>query len=274
MSQKPSAPRPFLDSAPALPSWLRGDGFPAKIRHLIESLFGIPKIRTLFAQAADNPRPDFFTSVLRLSGIHTEAEGVHEAIPKSGGVIVIANHPYGGADAMPLGSLCIQARRDTLILANSVAEGARGLSDWLIPLNILSEPGAGRKNLLALKRASNHVKQGGLLAVFPAGAVSYYQSDQGKILDPPWSEHIARIAIKTNTPVLPIYFKGLNPLWFQILGAKVPFFRTAAIPPAFLAMRGKTIACSAGELIAPEILAAQTKPTDYLREQTYRLAES
>lgn len=272
MSEESPEPRPFLDSAPALPSWLGGDGFPAKIRLGIETLFGIPKIRKIFTDAADNPNPDIFTSVLRLTGIHTVAPGVNEAIPQKGGVIVIANHPYGGADAMPLGSLCIKARRDTLILANSVAEGARGLSDWLIPLNILSEPGAGKKNLLALKRASNHVKDGGLLAVFPAGAVSYYQSDQGKIVDPPWSEHIARIAIKTGTPVLPIYFEGQNPLWFQVLGAKMPFFRTAAIPPAFLAMRGKTIACRAGKLIDPKTLAEQVDPTAFLREQTYSLA--
>ena len=265
----------FIDLRVALP-FLAGDGIRKFTRRRLEDLFGITGCRRVVQEAAQSESLDVFGRFLEILDIAIDAQGVKEqidTIPESTGAVVIANHPFGGADAMALGTLCLQSRPRTKILANSQVHHAPKFIDHLLPLKILGEKNATRHNLKILKSASQYVKSGGILAVFPAGGVSHYQSDKKKITDIPWSEHIARIAIKANVPVLPVKFFDHNPMWFQVLGKVHPLLRAAMIPKALLMMEHSTIKCRAGSLIAPETVAAAKDPTAMLRSSVYDISE-
>lgn len=188
-------------------------------------------------------------AVLEGFGLPLDATGVVEAIPANGGAIVVANHPFGGADALALIALCKRTRPDFLVLANEVAAAAPGLGHWFLPLSILGGRHAARKNALTLKTALDHLRAGGLLAVFPAGEVSTWREETGTITDGPWSPHIASLARKVGVPVVPIRFFGQNPPWFHLAGALHPLVRTALLPWALLTRRGHPVVCRAGKEI-------------------------
>lgn len=267
----------FIDLRKALP-FLKGEGWRKFMRRRLENLFGVTGCRKTVLEAAKTQQTDVFGRFMEMRNILVDAQGVKEtmdSVPSSTGAIVIANHPYGGADAIAMCSLCIQARpHKSKILGNSMAYHAPKFMNFLMPLQILGELNATRHNLKTLKAASEHVKAGGILGVFPAGGVSQYQKDHQKITDVPWSEHIARIAIKANVPVIPLKFFGQNPLWFQIMGKIHPLLRAAFIPRALLMMENQTIKCRAGAIVDPQTLASADNPTALLRDSVYNISDT
>jgi putative hemolysin len=256
---------------------LAGNGWRRSVLKSLEKLLGITAVRRLVTDAAHAETHNVFARSLEILDILVDSKGVPETIlslPKSTGAVIVANHPFGGADAIALCSLCAEYRPDdSKILANSVVYHAPKFPNYLLPLKILGEPDAARHNLKTLKIATEHVKNGGLLGVFPAGGVSHYQSDQGEITDAPWSEHIARIALRAKVPVIPVKFFGNNPLWYQLLGRIHPLLRAAMIPRALLIMKHQTIKCRAGAVIDHETLAAAENPTSFLRNSVYSIPE-
>lgn len=264
---------PCLDLTIAVPL-LKGNGWRGLLRRSLEKVLGIKAIRQLFADASKKAFPNPFARSLQLTNIAVDAEGVIDAIPANGGAIIIANHPFGGADAVAFSSLCIKKRADSKILANSMMKNAPGIGEYLMPLKILNEENAARHNLKTLKEASKHVSNGGVLGVFPAGAISKYISSEGEITDPEWSEHIARIALRTKVPVVPVFFYGKNSLIFQILGSLNGLLRAALIPRGYLALENKSIKCRAGKMISHEELAKAEDPTNYLRNAVYKIEHS
>ncbi len=266
----------FISLEKAVPA-LAGDGWRRSVRESLEKLLGITACRRLVTDAARAKTHDVFGRSLEILDILVDSKGVPETIqslPKNSGAIIVANHPFGGADAIALCSLCAKYRPDdSKILANSAVYHAPKFPNYLLPLKILGEPNAARHNLKTLKTAAEHVKNGGLLGVFPAGGVSQYQSDQGGITDVPWSEHIARIALRAQVPVIPVKFFGKNPLWYQLLGRIHPLLRAAMIPRALLIMKHQTIKCRAGAVIHHETLASADNPTSFLRNSVYSIPE-
>ena len=105
--------------------------------------------------------------------------------------------------------------------------------------------------MAALREALAHVRGGGVLVLFPGGAVSHWQWGSRRVEDPPWPTHAARLILKAGAPVVPVRFFGRNGNLFQLAGLVHPALRTALIPRAFLAMRGKTLRCAAGERLDP-----------------------
>ncbi len=266
----------FLNLGKVIPS-LEEAGWKRSLHNVLNHILGIHRCRQLVLDANQAETHNIFGRFLELLDLLVDSKGIPETIkslPKSTGAMIIANHPFGGADAMAMSSLCAGNRpHDSKILANSLVYSAPKFKDYLLPLKILSEPNAARHNLKTLKTAANHVTAGGILGVFPAGGVSHYQPDQCKITDGPWSEHIARIAMKTKVPVIPVKFFGKNPLWFQILGKMHPLLRAALIPRALLIMKHQTIKCRAGAIIDHETLAKAENPTSFLRDAVYRIKE-
>ena len=243
-----------MDVGYVIPS-LNRPGWRSTLRDQLNQFLGITQTYDLFEKARQNTNPgdasrdNTFLAVLEETGISMASGDLWDRIPSSGPVIIIANHPFGGADAIALSGLCLRKRKDTRVLANAITAQLPGAADWLIPLQILGENGATRSNRGAMKEALALLRSGGLLVVFPAGAVSHWRSDLGKVADPEWSEHVARLSTKTGAPVLPVRFFGTNPTWFEILGVLHPMIRSALIVRVFLATRGGKIVFRGGEMV-------------------------
>ena len=181
--------------------------------------------------------------------------GSVEAIPTSGPVIVVANHPLGGADALVLAHLLAARRKDMRMLANSLLVRMEAVQPWLIGVDPFGEGSTSlRNNIGPMRQAVAHLRAGGCLGIFPAGEVSAYSPQHGTILDKPWSKHVAALVRKTGATVVPVCFTGSNSLLFQVAGLMHPLLRTALLPHEFLRCQGKEIELRIGKPLAAAAL--------------------
>lgn len=223
----------------AIPA-LAGGSWRRVVREGLDALLALEETRALFGRAA--ARGEVFAETLRELEIGIEAPGVIEALPERGAAVVMANHPFGGADALALGALCRARRADVRVLANEVVAGLPGMAEVLLPLSILGGERAAETNARSLRQALGHLKRGGLLAAFPAGAVASWQPSQGRVAEGAWSPHPLELARRAAAQVVVLHFAGRNPPWFHLLGALHPMVRTALLPRVLLAQRGRSVA--------------------------------
>ena len=136
-----------------------------------------------------------------------------ERIPETGRVVIVANHPLGGLDALVLLALVGSVRRDVRIVANDFLSAFEGLSDLFIPLRMLgAKPGAESLRLIdaALEREE-------AVIVFPAGEVS--RMTPLGIRDAPWRHGFLRFADQAGAPVVPVRIEGRNSALFYGVSA-------------------------------------------------------
>lgn len=231
---------PF-DLRSALP-FLDGEGWRGNLRRALDELLGLTRVRAAF-RAAEQDEGEAFAAAVRAFGLEVQAGDFTESIPASGPVVVMANHPFGGADALSLGALCMARRPDTLLMANEMAAQLPVLGKWMLPLSILGGEGSARKNAAALRRTMEHLRGGGLLAVFPSGEVANWKGSA--VEESVWSPHIAALAERCGAEVVLVRFFGKTPAWFHLAGGIHPLVRTALLPRVLLAMRGSTVKCRA-----------------------------
>jgi putative hemolysin len=199
-----------------------------------------------------------------------------ERIPKKGPLVVVANHPYGMLDGAVLAVLLSRVRRDVKVMTNFLLEGVPELEQHCIFVDPLHTVGSVDRNRRALKEAVQWLRQGGVVAIFPAGEVSHWQMPQGAIADPQWNCTAARLIRLTGAAALPVYFCGRNSLGFQVVGMIHPRVRMAFLLQEFLQQSGKSVALRVGSAVPADSIASianDREATEYLRWRTYLLAQ-
>ena len=245
------AGRKFIPIEERVP-FLAGEGWHRILRRAVEHLLGFGPVRAIVKRAGElveREGESAFGALARVMEFEVCSPGLPEVIPREGPLVVIANHPFGGVDAVVLPALVLRARTDVKVLGNNEAGAIMGMDRHVIPLEILGGEGAVRKNAGMLREALDHLQSGGALVVFPAGAVAHWQWHAARVEDPPWPEHTARLVRKSGAAVLPVWFSGRNGPLFQLLGALHPLLRSALLPRAFLVRKGQPVFCRAGAVI-------------------------
>ncbi|MBZ5668029.1 MAG: lysophospholipid acyltransferase family protein [Acidobacteriia bacterium] len=198
-----------------------------------------------------------------------------ERIPLKGPLVAVANHPFGMLDGVALGVLLSRARPDVKILTNSLLEGIPELHEHCIFVDPFHTASSTDKNVKPLKQALAWLRQGGALAVFPAGEVSQWNVRRAQVTDPVWNTVAARLVRKTGASALPVYFCGRNSVTFQLLGLINPRLRTLFLLQEFLQQREKDVQIRIGSAIPSELIATldnDEEATEYLRLRTYLLS--
>jgi hypothetical protein len=95
-----------------------------------------------------------------------------DQIPRRGGVVITANHPFGGLDGLLAIAAIGRRRRDLRILANAELARIEELHPLIIPVDPFGGLEAARANMTGMRRALRWLADGGVLLVFPAGEVS------------------------------------------------------------------------------------------------------
>jgi putative hemolysin len=197
------------------------------------------------------------------------------AIPATGPVVAVANHPFGLLEGILLAGLLPRVRPDVRILANSLLSALPGAARHFLFVNPFGGPDAVRENVRAMRSALEWVRAGGMLVVFPAGEVASLGTGEAAVSDPRWNDGAAAIIRQTGAAALPIYFAGANSLSFHLLGLLHPRLRTARLIPELLNKRGTEVTLHIGHAIAGkrlQSLASDAARTRYLRWRTYLLS--
>jgi putative hemolysin len=250
--------------------------FPGFVRPLVERLVGFPELNRIYTDTAQRDSGQPFSA--RALAALDVACGVSDTdlarIPKTGPLIVVANHPFGGLDGLALLSLLQSVRPDVKVMANHLLRRIPELRESMIFVDPYASSCSRANNLAAMRSAMKWVKSGGALGVFPAGEVSGIDFRSRSVVDKPWSDSIARLIRATNAPVVCVWFNGRNSTTFQLAGFAHPLLRTALLPRELLSKRRTSVRAQVGSPIAPQRLAAFESANDlasYLRVRTYLL---
>lgn len=198
-------------------------------------------------------------------------------IPKSGPVVFIANHPYGGLDGLLLIRLIAGIRPDIKVMVNYILKNVKPLADFFLPVDPFERKDSSQKSLAGIKSSLELLSNGGCLAVFPAGEVSAYNTNTKKITDKTWNPMIGKLIAKSGAKVVPVYFSGSNSLLFNLLGMIHPRLRTARLPSELLNKKRFSVKIRIGKPINADDIAGfkdNTQLMRFLRAKTYALATS
>jgi len=200
-------------------------------------------------------------------GVAVSQRGADTRPKRTGPVVFYGNHPFGIADALIALELVLRYRTDVKVLCNNVLAALDINRDHLIFIDPFDGESRSAANRRGLRETLQHVRGGGALLMFPAGACSHLQVRLRRITDPPWTPHVSRLVSSTGAAVVPLYFAGRNSWTFQVAGVVHPMLRTVMLLREFLKLSGRTVHVVEGPCDVPARTDAAA-----LREAVYRLA--
>jgi len=154
----------------------------------------------------------FWRTCLDVMGIDlTTPEEQLALIPKEDPVIVVANHPHGMVDGMTFAHLIGRMRPDYRILTRSLLTDLYEVSgSFMIPVPFPYDPDAQRKGGEMRAKAIQHLKDGGVVALFPSGVVAHSKTCFGPTIEAEWNVFTANMICRSGATVVPMYFPGSN----------------------------------------------------------------
>ncbi|MEM7710911.1 MAG: lysophospholipid acyltransferase family protein [Pseudomonadota bacterium] len=206
--------------------------------------------------------------------------GTLDAIPADGPVVVVANHPYGICDGLVLSLILSRARRghpaEALgfkVVANDVFLRASDLADVILPVSFADTRAAQETNLAMRRDALAYLHLGGLVGIFPGGAVSTPAKPFGRPKDPYWRGFSAKLIRQSGATVVPIHFEGANSRLFHLASHLHETLRAGLLVREFKSRTDSPIRLSIGDAISPDQIAAhpgnQAELMAFLRKRTY-----
>lgn len=159
----------------------------------------------------------FWPQALDIMGIKVTTPPEQIArIPKEGPLVVVANHPHGLVDGMVLAYLIGQVRTDYKILTRSLLTGIPEIAEFMLPVPFPHEPNAQEESLKMRAECMATLKAGGVIVLFPAGAVAHSEGFFGPAIEGEWNPFTAKMLARSGAQVLPIFFPGHNTRAYQI----------------------------------------------------------
>ena len=220
---------------------------------------------------------DFWQVMVERYGLQLDVVGgsLHN-IPRSGPLIVIANHPYGILDGLMLGHILSVVRGDFRILAHKVFRKAQDLDRIILPVSFDETKEAVQQNIETRKIALNYLAQGGAIGIFPGGTVSTAAKPFSRPMDPGWRGFTARMIAKSDATVVPIYFDGHTSRLFQLASHLHYTLRMGLLIQEFRKRVDTPVRVVIGQPIPRADLDARAKDArammDFLRRATYELS--
>lgn len=251
------------------------------IQPAMEQLLGVRKLNKFYDQVKKGPQEEglvrFAEEVFRVMEVQFEIsdEELEPLRKHQGPLVILANHPFGGMEALALMILMGRIRPDFKVMANFLLGAVEEVRDHLIMVDPFDEQDSKVRNVGPLKASLAYLKKGGLMGIFPSGEVAALSLKERRIREPDWNPNIARLIQKTGAAVVPLFFKGRNSNLFQLAGVVSPKLRTPLLVREFVRLRGKPITYTLGSLIPPETIAGYKTPaelTQYLQSKIFLLS--
>ena len=159
----------------------------------------------------------FWSKAVRQMGIRVETPDAEIAlIPKTGPLVVVANHPHGLVDGMIMGELISRVRPDFKILTRSLLTGIPEIAEFMIPVPFPHEDNARELGLQMRNETMAHLKAGGAIILFPAGKVAMSETFFGPSIESEWNVFTHKMIQRSGAMILPIRFTGQNSRAFLI----------------------------------------------------------
>lgn len=153
---------------------------------------------------------EFVDSAMEEFGVHVKVIGEHN-IPKTGGVILAANHPLGALDGIAFMKVAGTQRKDIRFLVNDLLMALKNFGSIFVPVNK-----HGRNSPDYIDMIDKVYAEEDCVLVFPAGLVSRRQKG-GIIEDLEWKKSFISKAVQNHKNIVPVFIEGRNSNFFYNL---------------------------------------------------------
>lgn len=143
-----------------------------------------------------------------LEMLGAKVESVHsELIPKTGSIIIAANHPLGGLDGMALIKSVGEIRPDVRFFVNDILKNLKNYGEIFVAVNKV-----GASSTKSLRTMEEVFMTECAVLFFPAGLVSRKQN--GLVRDLTWKKSFVTQAIDHKRMIQPVFIEGENSKFF------------------------------------------------------------
>lgn len=234
------------------------------------------KIVNKFEKTGRKYETTFWQKILDILDIRLESSE-HDLgrIPKTGPVVVVANHPFGFVDGLILAVLVSRVRSDLQILTRAFFATLPEIEDNMVPVAFPHDEDSTIKNIAVRKKVMAHLGDGGVVILFPAGRCATSPTPFGEAVEHDWNPFTAKMILKSRAKVVPVYIPGQNGRAFQIVQTFSATLRQSLMMHEIRRGIGKSIRPIIGDAIDREDIdpwvLKPRKFMDHLREVTIAL---
>lgn len=246
---------------------------PRILSAVIEKVLGLDRLAQIYDRRPAGCTPhEFLQYTLEALGVSLNLVNASnlEEIPRTGPVLIVANHPLGGLEGVAIAKVIADIRPDLKVLTNELLRRIPELADIFIGVDVLSSDAAAG-NVSSIKQVHKHLKHGGAVLIFPAGMVSAYERGHRRIQDRAWNRLAGQLLKRYQATCLPVHVGGTNSRLFYAAGMIHPRLRTALLPRQMANKQGFKLELRFGRpILAAELRLLQSPRaiTDYLRVST------
>ncbi len=167
-----------------------------------------PKIKNFLNDTSEDL---YFTKIAKHFGIEVQYDEAQlAAIPKTGPLVIVANHPLSGIDGIVLGAMIERVRPDARVVLTSLLKDFNGMIDHSILINPFGGRVGRAFNLFQRDLMREHLEQGKSLVIFPSGEVSKKNDlSEPFAIDPQWKRGVATLIESVpETQIVPVFVEG------------------------------------------------------------------
>lgn len=165
-----------------------------------------------------------------------------ENIPVSGPVVLVANHPLGGADIVAAIRILEHRNRPYRILANKSLSVPKAFKSNVISVDVYGDRHANTRPI-------RHIAKGwgnefDTLFVFPARRCSRFNIRSRQIQDVTWHPGFVGLAERKGAAICPVHFSGRNSVMFYVLAMLLGDLAALRLPAEFFRFHARGLDCT------------------------------
>jgi putative hemolysin len=232
---------------------------------IMSKLLCVEKILELEKNLNELNNYDLVKAIIEDAGLTCECENLNK-VPGKGRLLIVANHPMGGADWLLIVQCLSTIRKDIKVVINKdVNTLIVNMRDLFIPVDSYAT-----FNEVAIKNIGESLEKEEALIIFPSGGISRMTIKGVK--DRAWKNGVVHFSREHHVDILPIYIRERFKLAFYLYPIRLRrmlLIRNLLHPPS------KNIKIVIGDRLSYERLMKGkiSNISSMLRTTTYQLRE-
>lgn len=220
------------------------------IRTFVYPILQYGKAIDMADEIADQGGVEVLDRLSRLLHLRLEVSGLQH-VPKTGPVIIVANHPSGIADGIAVYDALKRVRPDITFFANRDAiRAASGLADLIIPVEWVEEKRSRLRSRETLASAVRAFKAERCVVLFPSGKLARMGPDK-QLIEREWLPSVAIFARKYDCPIVPAHIEMRNSGLYYLFWRLNEELRDITLFHELLNKKDKLFKITFGPLIQP-----------------------
>ena len=180
-----------------------------------------------------------------------------ERMPKTGRLVVAANHPTGLADGVAVWDALRRVRRDIVFFANADAIRVNPrFDDVVIPVEWVMDKRTPAKTRETLRLAKAAFEEEKCIVIFPSGKLA--KMVDGQLTEQEWMSSVISLTRKYKAPVQPLNVDALNSWLYYFFARLNGELRDITLFHELLNKKKSRFDMTFGPLIQPDALAGET----------------